>query len=121
MKKCLAILAILALVGGCAAVSSFLCHPTDSQTIAANVGIATAQSILTALAFYTGNPVVALVSQNALPVFRKVAQGYCVTAVDWDSAVNALQQAQTEAKKNMIMSKAIMTEDAIAYLKTVKW
>ena len=59
-KPCiLALVLVLALmVGGCAAFNQFLCSPTDQQTMAANVGLALAQSALTAASVYTGNPLV---------------------------------------------------------------
>jgi hypothetical protein len=96
MKKFLAILVVLAMVGGCTAVNQFLCKPTEAQVEAANIGKAVAQSILVAAAAFSGNAVVALISQSALPVFNQIQQGYCVTQAQWDAAVAALKDANAQ-------------------------
>jgi hypothetical protein len=117
MKRFLAILVVVAMVGGCAAINQFLCHPTDSQIAAANTGYAMAQSVLAGTSSLTGNPVVALLSANAIPVFQQVIAGYCVVQAEWDSAVAALQDAANQTAT----TKAMVKSSVIAELQAVKW
>lgn len=121
MRKCVAILAVLLMAGGCSGLNQFLCHPTDSQTEAANVGMAVAQSILSGLSYFTGNPVVSLVSVNAIPVFQRVVQGYCVAQDSWDAAVTALAAAQAQAKAQGGAKAFPKVQGQIQYLQSVRW
>jgi hypothetical protein len=116
MKKVLAVLVVLAMVSGCAAINSFLCHPTDTQTEAANVGLSLVQAALIAATFYSeGNELVTALSTQAAPVFRQVVQGYCVTQAQWDSAVTVVEQAQPSTKTFTV------NHSALALLKAVRW
>lgn len=111
----LAVLLALMLVGGCASFNQFLCSPTDSQSQAADVGLAVAQSILTAAAMYSGGgEVITAIAGQAVPIFRQVVQGYCVTQAQWDAAVKALEDNQTQAK-------AIGAKFNLEPLKAIKW
>jgi hypothetical protein len=126
MKKIIIVIMVAGLLlTGCAAVNSFLCKPTPAQVEAANVGRAVAQSILVAASAYSGgNPVIALVSANALPVFDKVLQGYCVVQAQWDSAVIAVQDADSQMQSLAWVEKAMRPAGAakqVEYLKSVRW
>jgi hypothetical protein len=98
---------------GCAAFNQFLCSPTNQQTEAANVGLSLAQAALVAIGVYTGNPVVTVISQQAIPIFEKVRQGYCVTQAEWDQAVTAVASTST--------AKAVGEAPAIEFLQSIKW
>ena len=114
-SKIVVLVMVMALVlGGCAAVNSFLCSPTPQQTEAANVGLALAQAALTAATVYVGGPLVGALSSQAIPVFQKVIAGYCVAQADWDVAVAALQSNQT--------TKALGDKSAaFEFLASIKW
>ena len=116
MKKLVLVLVVLAMVLiGCKTINSFLCSPTAQQTEQANIGLAVAQAALTAAAAYVGGgAIVAALSSQAIPIFQKVVQGYCVLQSEWDTAVNTVDQAQATAK-----SKSM--NDTIANLRAVKW
>lgn len=127
MKKLTVVFLILALMfTGCTAINNFLCKPTAAQTEQANVGLAVAQAILVAAASYSGSGVAALISSQALPVFQKVIQGYCVVQSEWDAAVAALTAANTQTKS---LTKATMKaapgmttiDSALVKLAGVKW
>jgi hypothetical protein len=127
MKKLFVVLAIIVLFNGCAAINQFLCNPTPAQIEAANVGKVVADTIISAASYYTGNAVVALISQNAIPVFNKVVSGYCVAQSEWDAAVGALQTAnkQVNALAWNKSIKAVQTvknfDTAMATLQAVRW
>lgn len=119
MKKILAVLAVVVVLGGCASINNFLCHPTDSQVAAADTAYAMAQSILAGVSTLTGNPVVALLSANAIPVFKQVIEGSCVVAEQWQAAVDALQDAANQTSTKTF--RAIPSRQVIADLKSINW
>ena len=125
MKRLTIMFLILALMfTGCTAFNNFLCKPTAAQTEQANIGLAVAQVILVAAASYTGSGVAALVSTQAIPVFQKVIQGYCVVQAEWDAAVSALTTANTQTKAlTKVKAFGTMTsiDSDIIGLQGVKW
>ena len=116
MKKILVVLmAMMMLLTGCASVNSFLCSPTPAQTEAANVGLALAQAALAAASVYAGGgEIVTALATQAIPVFRKVVSGYCATQADWNTAVEAVAQAQPA-------TKAMVINPQIQILRDTKW
>ena len=116
MKKLLVVLMAMAmLLTGCASVNSFLCSPTPAQTEAANVGLALAQAALAAASVYAGGgEIVSALATQAIPVFRKVVAGYCATQADWNTAVEAVAQAQPA-------TKAMVINPQIQILRDTKW
>ena len=124
-KKVLAVILIFSfLFCGCAEINKFLCSPTAAQIQAANVMEALAQAAIVAASTFTGNPIIAGLSQYAIPTAQKIQQGYCVTAEQWTQATNAIAVANT----NPVVAKAISAagsaravEDPIKYLQTVAW
>jgi len=125
MKKFMAILALVVLVGGCAGINQFLCNPTSAQVEAANVGKAVASTILSGATYYSGNAVVALVSTYAIPVYDRVIAGYCVAQSEWDAATAAIQEANNQATVQGGATKAFKPagpyDQQIAELQSVKW
>ena len=122
--KAMVVLALALMLGGCAAVNSFLCKPTDQQTLAANVGVALVQAALTAATVYTGNEIIAALSSQAKPVFDKVIAGYCATQAEWDKATTVLQQAQAQpdmAAKMLKAGQAKHVENPISFIGSVQW
>lgn len=116
MKKVMLLLLVVAvalMVGG-ATCNQFLCNPTPEQQTKADVGLAVAQSILSAAAIIvpatTGHPELSplaqQISQSAIPVFQRVRDGYCVAQAEWDNAVQKLADAQ---------DKLMSTKKAIGY------
>lgn len=93
------------------ACNQFLCKPTDDQINKANTGYAIAQSILNVAATIGPvaagapelAPLVQQVSQAAIPVFKQVIDGYCVTQAEWDNAVQKLADAHSK----LVVTKAI--------------
>ena len=116
MKKLVVLIMVVGLLFcGCASVNSFLCSPTPAQTEAANVGLALAQAALAAASVYAGGgEIVSALATQAIPVFRKVVAGYCATQADWNTAVEAVAQAQPAAK-------AMTVNSAIQMLRDTKW
>ena len=116
MKKILVVLMAMAmLLTGCASVNSFLCSPTPAQTEAANVGLALAQAALAAASVYAGGgEIVSALATQAIPVFRKVVSGYCSTTAEWNTAVEAVAQAQPA-------TKAMVINPQIQMLRDTKW
>ena len=119
MKKLIGVTVVFLLLAGCATVNGFFCSPTQSQTAAADTAKAMAQVILAGVASLTGNPIVTLISINALPVFDKVIQGYCVAQADWDSAVTALQQASQQTATKTY--RGVPASQVFSDLNVVKW
>lgn len=126
MKRFLALIMVLAmamgpLALGCATtsngpspVTNFFCHPTDSQKLAAKVGVAVAQSFITVGAAYLGvGQLAALVDAQA--IYKSVVDGYCVTQAQWDNATNAVDAAQDGVKGMRA------TPGAIDLLHQTKW
>ena len=116
MKKLVVLIMVVGLLFcGCASVNSFLCSPTPAQTEAANVGLALAQAALAAASVYAGGgEIVSALATQAIPVFRKVVAGYCSTTAEWNTAVEAVAQAQPAAK-------AMTVNSAIQMLRDTKW
>ena len=116
MKKLVVLIMVVGLLFcGCASVNSFLCSPTPAQTEAANVGLALAQAALAAASVYAGGgEIVSALATQAIPVFRKVVAGYCATQADWNTAVEAVAQAQPA-------TKAMVINPQIQMLRDTKW
>ena len=116
MKKVLALIVVMVMVIiGCTAINQFLCKPTAAQAEAGQVGLALAQAALTAAATWVGGSVIAgALANQAIPVFQKVVQGYCVAQAEWDTAVSTVSQAQAAAKNRAV-------DPALIMLGAVKW
>ena len=116
MKKILALIMVLAFaLTSCTAVNQFLCKPTAAQTEAGQVGLALAQAALTAASTWAGgSPIAGALAGQAIPVFQKVVQGYCVLQADWDAAVSTVSQAQAAFKNRAI-------DPAIIMLQKINW
>jgi hypothetical protein len=130
MKKFLIVLMSVMLFGGCSYLNGFLCNPTAKQTEAANVGKAVVSTLLVAAVVYSGgNEVVSLLNQNAIPVFEKVVQGYCVAQSEWDTAVAAVELAANKTNEIAAASQPFKAKptpvvdvtNAIDIIKPVRW
>ena len=94
-------------------VTNFFCHPTDSQKMAAKVGLAIVQSAISVGAAYLGvQELAALVDAQSL--YQSVVDGVCATQTQWDEATQAVEAAQT--------TKGVkVAADNLAILHQTKW
>lgn len=107
MKKVLAVMAVLAMVSGCATMQNFFCKPTADQQTQAQAYLTAAQAELATLQTVPTTPTVEAVIaglQLAIPVLEQIISGTCVAVADFQNARNAVNNSKIMA--NTVRKKA---------------